>query len=656
MFDAGFRLRARGGRPTIVLVSVLVAAIHVPLRAPAQSAGDVDCDGRVTARDTEIFVDVLFGSPPECAAGDVNGDRLASGADLAAVPRMRETEVRFGPRIVYLGLAGASGKPVSELGYLGETPVYFRNAGSGFKIVIEAASGENGTRPGRSTVRLDDVEQRPDLQVVCNRPLGDGNPAICDSGVPGVPAPHVDDRLDTTLAINDFGCPFEAFTATNFSCTLDDFNNPNFLHPETRVQFCALISRTLEFPAGDTLCSVQVRDVSGVLGPMRSMLVRVGSDPNPPTFTPTRAYTSTPTRFTPATRTRTPTVSRTDTRPPSPTRTATTAPPRSSTPTHTRTPMTVTPVAPTVTLAPSASPTSTRSATPTDSPLPGTPTRTRSATPSATATHSPPFTATPTLTRTPTRPRTDTPTATFTVTKSNTPTRTPTRTSTRTVTPTITPTATSTRTPTRTATATPTGLRGPRVTFVGLARADDNLVSASATSPTGVPIFTRAAGSGFSIVIEAAAGISGFEPGELAYDISGNGLPDLQILSSRPLGDGSAAVCDRTPPNAGGVPAVDPPVFAESSHVIAATNDLGCRFLDGNNNPFGRRGSDNSCVQFPFDSGTYRFVAPGSTIQFCGLVDSTFTFPPGDTLLTVRMRDVFRNAGEPAQLIVRVQP
>ncbi len=654
MFDAGFRLRARGGRPTIVLVVALAAGLYGPLRASAQSAGDVDCDGRVTARDTEIFVDVLFGNPPECAAEDVNGDRRASGADLAAVPRLRETEARLGPRIVYLGLAGASGKPVSELGYLGETPVYFRNAGSGFKIVVEAASGENGTRPGRATVRLDDVEQRPDLHVVCNRSLGDGNPAICESGVPAVPAPHIDDRLATTLAINDIGCPFEAFTATNFSCTLDDFNNPNFLHPETRVQFCAQVSRTLEFPTGDTLCSVQVRDVSGVLGPMRSMLVRVGADPNPPTFTPTRASTATPTRFTPATRTRTPTQTRTATPPPS--RTATTASPRTSTPTHTHTFVAVTPTTPPATTGPSATATLTRSATPTDSPVPGTPTRTRSATPTNSPTHSPPFTATPTLTRTPTRPRTDTPTATSTITRSATPTRTPTRTSTRTVTPTTTPTATSTRTPTRTATATPTGLRGPRVTFVGLARADDNLVSASGTTPAGVPIFTRAAGSGFSIVIEAAVGSSGFEPGELAYDFSENGLPDLQILSSRPLGDGSTAVCDRTPPNAGGVPAVDPPVFSESPPVIGATNDLGCRFLDGNNNPFGRRGSDNSCVQVPFDSGTFRFVAPGSTIQFCGLVDSPFTFPPGDTLLTVRMRDVLGNAGEPVQLIVRVQP
>jgi len=635
----------------------LVVASCMPSRAFAQAAGDVDCDGRITANDRRVFVDVLFDNPPQCAATDVNGDRRATSADVAAIVSFLGAASASGPRIAYFGLAGASGLPIAELGRLGATPVYFRNAGSGFKIVVEAASGGNATVPGRRMVRLEDPTSRPDLQIACNRPLGDGNPALCDGGVPAVLAPHIDARMGTTLALNDLGCPFESFTASSFSCTIDRFGNPNFLDSDTRVQFCSQIARPLEFPPGDTLCSVQVQDVSGTLGPLASMIVRVGTDTNPPTFTPTSAATSTPTRFNSPTPSRTST--RTATRMPtpnptathtvavaSPTRTASpTSPAATQLPTATRTP-TVPAATTTATTTATATPPATLTASRTASVAlaTSTPTRTASATWS------------PTRSATPTQPRTDTPTPTFTNTRTLTRTRTPTRTSTRTITPTVTPTATRTRTATASPTRTPTGSRGPIITFFGLARADDNLIAASGTTPAGVPIFTRQAGSGFRIVVEARPGPSGNEPGELAFDFGGTEYPDLQILSSRPLGNGSAAVCDRVAPDAGGVPAIDPPIFSTATAAIAASNDLSCRFRDGAGNPFGRRGSDNSCVQFPTDSGVFRFAVIGSTIQFCGLVDSSFTFPVGDTRLTVRLRDTFFNTGEPRQIVVRIEP
>lgn len=642
--------------PRALRVAIRAAALWLalPVAAGAQRAGDVDCDGRVTAGDPRTFAAVLFGNPPPCAAADVNGDRLSSSADFAAIPDFLDAPDAPGPRISWIGLAAASGRPVAELGRLGETPVFFRNAGSGFRIVVEAAIGANGNRPGRTTVQLDDVSRRPDLQFVCNRPLGDGDPAVCDGGIPAVAAPHIGAATDVTLAINDYGCPFESFTAPAFSCTVDSFGNQAFVAAETRTQFCLPVARTFEFPPGDTLCSVQVRDVSGTLGPLASVIVRVDGAANPPTFTPTRPPTPTATRGAAPTPTRPPaaTATRTFTRTATPSRPADTPLP-SATPTRTGNPTA------TATPARSATPTTTpvRSATPSPSGVPtAAATATRTATRSPSRTQTPAPTGTPTHSPTSTRASTATPTPTATVTRSATRTRTATLTPSPSRTPTVTPTASRTRTPTASPTATPTGLRGPAVSYLGLARSDDNPVPPAGTTGDGIPIFTRSAGSGFRIVVEGAPGPSGFRVGDQAYLFGAPSFPDLQIFVSRPLGNGSGAVCDRTPPNAGGVPATDPADFNETPDAVAAANDLGCRFLDGSGNPVGRRSADDSCVQTPPDSGTFRFAAATSTIQFCGLVDSLLTFPPGDTLVTVRLRDQFGNVGRDARMIVRIGP
>lgn len=122
-------------------------------------------------------------------------------------------------------------------------------------------------------------------------------------------------------------------------------------------------------------------------------------------------------------------------------------------------------------------------------------------------------------------------------------------------------------------------------------------------------------------------------------------------MSSRPLGDGSAAVCDTGPPNtatAGGVPAVNPPQFGGVQAVSNAINDLSCRFE-------ARLASSLACTRDGF-SQVESFVGVGSTIQFCTNpgIGAELTFPPGDTRLTVRVRDVVGQPGPPATIIVRV--
>lgn len=143
----------------------------------------------------------------------------------------------------------------------------------------------------------------------------------------------------------------------------------------------------------------------------------------------------------------------------------------------------------------------------------------------------------------------------------------------------------------------------------------------------------------------ADVGLSTFEPSHPT------GLPDLQIQVSRILGNGSAAVCDDTPPTAGGVPAIDPPTFEPTQEVKNAINDLGCRFKDGNGSPRGR-GRDNACTISL--EGAFGVVNPTSLVQFCGLVNAVVAFPEGDTLVTVRIRAVDGYVSEPARLILRV--
>ncbi len=210
-------------------------------------------------------------------------------------------------------------------------------------------------------------------------------------------------------------------------------------------------------------------------------------------------------------------------------------------------------------------------------------------------------------------------------------------------------TATTRPTPTRT----PDVSQGPKVTFFGLTRADGSLLPASGTASDGSPLFTRTGGSGFALVVEGRPGASGSPVGTSSYTEDLSGLPDLQIVTSRALGNGSSAVCDLLPPNAGGVPAVDPPNLGDPAN-LRAINDFACRFRDGVGDPLAITDRNNACVLYP--SGDYNFVDETSTTEYCSAVSSTFALAVGDTRLTARLRDVAGNVGGSASIVVRVLP
>lgn len=637
---------------TRLLPLFLLAAVG---SAAAQAPRDANCDGRIDDGDASAIARGLFATaPPTCPAADVNRDGRPDAADLVAFAR--------GPRVSFIGIASPDGRPAPSLGTLPDgTPVYFRNAGFGFLLVVEVATPPSGAPVGLTTADsvADDPSRRPDFQVLADRPLGNGSREICDEfGVPGQAAldfaPLTQPLAD---AINDLACRFDVATRPNTACTQNEFGQLGFVTATTRAQFCLPVTSGMVFPAGDTTIAVQARDDSGLVGPVQRMVLRVENGPMPATFTPL-----------PPTATPTPT----DTASPTPTASATRTASRTPTATLTRTATrTATPTG-TATATPTPSVTATRSNTATPS-LTATPTRTATPLPTDTATRTPPNSATPTrtprgptvtatasATRTHTVPATATgtapatPTATSTRTRTRTPASTPTPTGTRTRTASATATAPPSPTVTRTRTISPTptatvNARGPEITFFGLTRADDILLQPVGTENE-IPVYEPAFGFAFSIVVEAKPGPSRARVGNSTFAVD---APDLQIQVTRPLGDGSSLVCDDAPPTLGGVPAINPPNFSSDPAIADRLNDLACRFIDGSGEKVGRQCGDNTACVLG-DDGIFGCVTGDATIQFCGFVGQALIFPTGDTLVTVRVRDVQGNLGLPRQLIVRV--
>jgi hypothetical protein len=170
----------------------------------------------------------------------------------------------------------------------------------------------------------------------------------------------------------------------------------------------------------------------------------------------------------------------------------------------------------------------------------------------------------------------------------------------------------------------------------------------------GIPIFERHVAFGFFIIVEAAAGQSGQNPGTLTFNWSPddpNLLPNLRIVSSRPLGNGSPAVCDDGPePPIGGVPATDPPVFGGTQASANAINDFACRFE-------GRTQQTNACTKN--FGGDGEFVRGTATfVQFCPFlgIGSELAFPAGDTKVTAQVSAPNGQPGPSASIIVRFTP
>lgn len=195
---------------------------------------------------------------------------------------------------------------------------------------------------------------------------------------------------------------------------------------------------------------------------------------------------------------------------------------------------------------------------------------------------------------------------------------------------------------------------GPEITHLGIAKADGTPLAPDAFDDDGRPVYRRDAGGGFLMIVEARPGSNGADVGDSTYNenhTDPTALPDLQILVSRPLGDGSPEVCDKTRPNIGGVPETPLLDFATTQAEADAMNDFGCRFEDGTGQPRGVSSID-ACTFFP--DGDYHYVDRSSTLQFCALMAQAWAFSEGKTVVKARVRDMEGSVGPPREMVLYV--
>jgi len=185
---------------------------------------------------------------------------------------------------------------------------------------------------------------------------------------------------------------------------------------------------------------------------------------------------------------------------------------------------------------------------------------------------------------------------------------------------------------------------GPVVTFFGAARADGNTVEPTSVDKNGIATYTSSVGSGFMIVVEAKPGESEAEVARRVFSYVPNDpkeQPDLQIETNRDMGNGSRDVCDRQRPKIGGIPGIKPANFSQTQAISDALNDFACRFETFIE-------SDSSCTMTK--NGDFSYVSKDSAVQFCMMIARAYQFPVGETLLTVRLRDVDGNVGPTKQM------
>jgi hypothetical protein len=167
------------------------------------------------------------------------------------------------------------------------TPIFTRFMPFGFLIVLEARPGLSGLDVGTNTFRssTSDPNLLPDLQLIANRPLGNGSTAICDidppsfiGGVPAVNPPMFGGSQAAANAINDFSCRFDVRKVTTDACTKNASQEERFVSTGSRiVQFCSAVGvgEELAFPLGDTRLMGRALDAAGHPGPAASMIIRV---------------------------------------------------------------------------------------------------------------------------------------------------------------------------------------------------------------------------------------------------------------------------------------------------------------------------------------------------------------------------------------------
>lgn len=186
------------------------------------------------------------------------------------------------------------------------------------------------------------------------------------------------------------------------------------------------------------------------------------------------------------------------------------------------------------------------------------------------------------------------------------------------------------------------------MTAFGVARADGLIVRPFAMTGDRIPAYSRPLPNGFILYVEfkRPPDLRPVATSTLSDDV--DELPAFQIVADRPLGNGSAAVCDDGPlPDeaAGGVPAVANGDFESNPRAV---NDFSCRF------DVRTASGTGPCTRNGF--GADAFDSSESVIQFCAIIGAEVALPVGDTRFTARVRDTLGRPGPPRSILIRVDP
>jgi hypothetical protein len=200
------------------------------------------------------------------------------------------------------------------------------------------------------------------------------------------------------------------------------------------------------------------------------------------------------------------------------------------------------------------------------------------------------------------------------------------------------------------------------VTYLGVMSRSDGCLCCDGSCPNGTPtavrddqqrqVFQLNTGQGL-IVVEGRAGLGQATPGISLQPGPPDNRPDLQIETTQAMGNGSAAVCDIGPTSAGGggVFPIPMPDFTLDSPgpapgtITGALADFACRF---EYHPAG-----SLCTYFR-DTASQSYLGLGSIVQFCDVITANAAFLPGESIVTVRLRDVNGSTGPTKQIVVRV--
>jgi hypothetical protein len=187
--------------------------------------------------------------------------------------------------ITAFGVASADGRPIRSIGPEDHGYLTYVRPPSGFQIFLEAQPGISRQPPG--TIMFNSNPGNPGVlpqfQILLSRAIGNGSARVCDNGpdadnlggVPAVVPTNFGGTQQSSNAINDFSCRFDARTAS-FACTRDPFTQmEGFTVAGSTIQYCTRsgVGTELAFGLGDTILTARVLDITNQPGPPASIVI-----------------------------------------------------------------------------------------------------------------------------------------------------------------------------------------------------------------------------------------------------------------------------------------------------------------------------------------------------------------------------------------------